>query len=201
MNAKTLWITSDTHYGHKNMVKGVSEWEDKSRCRPFNTIDEMNETLVTNINNVVKEDDILFHLGDWSLGGKQNVELFRKQLYVKEIHLIPGNHNAYISRNIKYYEQFFYILPDIYNVTIDKQFIVMCHFPLASWEHCSHGSFMLHGHIHSTNLTKHRLGRILDIGIDGHEQFRPYNLRDEIIPFLKNQSISNLITYTKDYHN
>lgn len=201
MKHQTIWITSDTHYGHANMVAGISEWKDISRCRPFITIDEMNDVLVTNINNVVKEQDLLFHLGDWSLGGSENIERFRKRLHVKEIHLITGNHNAFIRKNMEHYGHFFHILPDLYTITIDKTFLVLCHYPLASWEKCSHGSLMLHGHIHSNPLTKHKIGRILDIGIDGSTEFRPYNLREEIIPFLKNQPISNLITYSKDYHN
>ena len=40
------WFTGDSHFGHKNMVKGVSAWPDKSACRDFQSIEEMNDQLV-----------------------------------------------------------------------------------------------------------------------------------------------------------
>ena len=44
-----IWFTSDTHYNHKNLVKGISRWEDKSGCSDFATKEEMNELLIKNI--------------------------------------------------------------------------------------------------------------------------------------------------------
>lgn len=195
MKNKTIWISSDFHYGHYNIVFGKSEWTDKSRCRPFQTVDEMNYILIESINNTVKENDILYCLGDWSLGGKHNVEIFRKQLHVKEINLITGNHNAYIKKNISYYEHFFNILPDIFNININKQFIVMCHFPIASWERLSQGSLMLHGHLHSQPGFTLGPGRMMDVGIDGSENFRPYNLHEEIIPLLKDRPLRSFLSH------
>lgn len=40
----------------------------------------MNEALVTNINKFVKEDDTLYHLGDFAFGNKNKVVEFRNQL-------------------------------------------------------------------------------------------------------------------------
>ena len=36
-----IWITSDTHYWHKNICLGSSVWQDKSECRDFNSPSEM----------------------------------------------------------------------------------------------------------------------------------------------------------------
>ena len=69
-----VWITSDTHYGQNNIVRAVTRWRDGNgqvpidATRDFKSIDHMNETIVNNINKVVREDDILIHAGDWSFG-------------------------------------------------------------------------------------------------------------------------------------
>ena len=64
-----VWLTSDTHLGHKNIVSGISGWEANRGQRKFNTLEEMDDTIINNINKYVKPDDILFHAGDWSFGG------------------------------------------------------------------------------------------------------------------------------------
>ena len=74
-----IWITSDTHFGHTNIVgPEISSW--KSGYRDFKSLHEMNMALVDGINKYVKEDDILYHLGDWSFGGAQNILQFRKYI-------------------------------------------------------------------------------------------------------------------------
>ena len=80
---KKVWITSDTHFGHKNICRGVTAWRlpDGSipitQTRDFGSISEMNDMIVNNINCVVGQDDVLIHLGDWSFGG------FEKKAEVK----------------------------------------------------------------------------------------------------------------------
>lgn len=104
-----IWFTSDTHYHHKNIVKGVTSWVDSpehaggshstQNTRPFKTLEEHDQALVDNINKHVKPEDILYHLGDWSFGGIEQIWNFRKQLNCKNIHLIYGNHDHHIERN------------------------------------------------------------------------------------------------------
>jgi len=93
-----IYFTSDTHYGHTNIAgKSVSKW--KEGYRHYNSVKEMNDDLVKGINKTVKEDEVLFHLGDWSFGGIDNVWNFRKQLRCRHIHLILGNHDHHIEEN------------------------------------------------------------------------------------------------------
>lgn len=96
---QNLYFISDPHYGHKNIVREVSEWSDTSRCRDFNDVERMNHTIVDSINSTVRENDILFCLGDWSFGGVENVWKFRKRLVCKNIHLVLGNHDHHIRDN------------------------------------------------------------------------------------------------------
>ena len=74
-----VWITSDTHYSHKNICRGVTNWRmpdgsvPEAQTRPFETIEKMNSTIVNNINECVGQDDILIHLGDWSFSGFETI--------------------------------------------------------------------------------------------------------------------------------
>ena len=54
------FFTSDTRFGHANIIK-YSE-------RPFRDAQQMDEALIQNWNESVGEDDIVFHLGDFTLG-------------------------------------------------------------------------------------------------------------------------------------
>ena len=44
----SIFIFSDPHFGHKNIVRSVSSWDDKSGCRDFNSIEEMNKKIYSN---------------------------------------------------------------------------------------------------------------------------------------------------------
>jgi calcineurin-like phosphoesterase family protein len=90
----------------------------ESQTRNFETLDKMNSAIVNNINDLVGQDDVLIHLGDWSFGGFENIEEFYNRLICKNIHLVLGNHDHHIDRNrdnirskflsVSWFEQFSY---------------------------------------------------------------------------------------------
>lgn len=94
-----IYFTSDTHFGHSNICKETSQWTDKSGCRDFRSVEEMNEHIIHSINSVVGQEDTLYHLGDWSFGGIDNIWNLRKRLVCRDIHLVLGNHDQYIRDN------------------------------------------------------------------------------------------------------
>ena len=199
-----IWFTSDTHIGHKNIVRGTSEWTGKNRCRDFDTVEEHDETLVDNINSNVKENDILYHLGDWSFGGKEKIVEFRRKLYVKDIRLILGNHDHHIEKGL--YNDLFTSVDHYKRTTINKQMFIMCHFPMRVWDKANHGSIMLHGHCHGTlsgyrdeeqsfDNMKDIFYKTMDVGIDTHPEFRPYHI-DEILDIMRDR-----INLNVDHHN
>ena len=49
-----IWFSSDFHYHHKNICSGTSKWGDESRTRPFETLEDMDNTIVEHINKKVK---------------------------------------------------------------------------------------------------------------------------------------------------
>jgi calcineurin-like phosphoesterase family protein len=192
---KKVWITSDSHYGHKNICRGVTDWRlpngdiPVDQTRDFPTIDKMNAAIVNNINNRVGQDDILIHLGDWSFGGFENIEDLHDRLICKNIHLILGNHDHHIDRNrgnvrslfksVSWFDQFEYM----------GETIEMCHYPLSSWNGLNKGRIHLHGHVHLTNDKKISYRR-MDVGMDGNLEFEPYNLHD-VIKMLKKKDIGS----------
>lgn len=56
-----VFFTSDTHFYHGNVIRFCN--------RPFENVEMMNETIISNWNNTVGLDDTVFHLGDFCLGG------------------------------------------------------------------------------------------------------------------------------------
>jgi calcineurin-like phosphoesterase family protein len=98
---QNLFFTSDSHYSHTNICRGVSNWDltRPGKTRDFKTLEEMNQAIVDGINSVVGKTDYLIHLGDWSFGGIRNLWDFRKQIICENIILVNGNHDHHISRD------------------------------------------------------------------------------------------------------
>jgi len=197
VTGKNLWFTSDTHYMHKNMCKGVTRWdistpEKLDSVRDFETLEEMNDALVNNINNVVDENDYLFHNGDWAFGGFEMIEEFRSKINCKNIFLTIGNHDHHIRRNKNNVRKLFsdvYRMEDLYitsSVKKHSEHIILCHFPILSWENMRSGSIMLHGHQHLKRDQRFGNGKRMDVGVCGSPEFRPYHL-DEILDIMKDR--------------
>ena len=192
-----LWITSDTHYSHKNICRGVSEWEPGRGQRDFDTVEEMNDAMVKNINGCAKEGDILIHIGDWSFGGISQVSEFRERLVCKDIILVLGNHDHHVRHNKAGLQSLFSRVTSYMEVWMNKQMFIFSHFPLAVWDMISHGSIMLHGHTHKRPEKRLGKGKMLDCGLDGNIEFRPYNIL-EITELLKDRPIGCYLE--DDYH-
>jgi calcineurin-like phosphoesterase family protein len=189
---KKVWITSDTHFNHKNICRGVTDWrlEDGSipedQTRDFDTLNQMNDAIVNNINAVVGQDDVLIHLGDWSFGGFENIQKLRDRIICKEIHLLFGNHDHHIERNRANCQSMFTSAQHFLQIEYMGQTIESMHYPISSWNGLRKGRIHLHGHCHLSNEHKFGNGRRMDVGMDGHLEFRPYDLHREVItPMLK----------------
>ena len=79
-----IYFTSDLHFNHDK--------EFIYKNRGFNTIDEMNSTIIRNWNNLVEDSDIVYILGDIMLGTDESIELFNKLKGQKKI--VLGNHDT-----------------------------------------------------------------------------------------------------------
>ena len=191
---RKVWIISDTHFGHKNICRGVTAWRlpdgsvPISQTRDFDSISEMNEMIVNNINSVVGQDDVLIHLGDWSFGGFENIKIFRDRIVCKEIHLILGNHDEHIEKNRDGVQELFTSVNHYTKLMYKFETLVLMHYPIDSWDGLNKGHIHLHGHCHLPQQKVFGKGRRMDIGIDGNMFFMPYDL-DNVIKIVKMREI------------
>ena len=201
-----IFFTSDSHYSHQNICRATSNWTDGSKTRDFKSLDHMNTAIVDAINDKVGPDDVLIHLGDWSFGGFENIAEFRERIFCKNIHLILGNHDHHIERDKDGVRSLFASVSHyaVLNLRrpgngpeMDRISMILCHFPIASWDGMNDGRIHLHGHVHLAPLHKIAEGRAMDDGADGNGM-DPYSL-DEILKLLKDRPIKRL-SLPADHH-
>ena len=145
----TSFFTADTHFGHANIIKYCN--------RPFKDVDEMNEAIIANWNNVVKEGDTVYHLGDFSFRGFHRY----KNRLNGNIILLQGNHDD--ESNIK----------DMV-IALNGKIWYMCHIPPLE----NRQKFCLCGHIHEKWKSK-KIGNkiIINVGVDVWG-FKPITIQD-----------------------
>jgi calcineurin-like phosphoesterase family protein len=159
--ADKVWITSDWHYAHANILKYCN--------RPFKDVEEMNDTLLKNYNSVVSDDDIVFFLGDIAFG-ESNVKSVLSRMK-GTIHYVVGNHDLKYLDIIKTRAE---TINDLIDVEISGQPITMCHYAMRVWHKSHFDSWMLYGHSHARLPP---VGKQWDVGID-YNGFKPLSFED-----------------------
>lgn len=158
-----LYFSADAHLGHTNIIKYCN--------RPFANADEMNRTIIDNINAIIQPDDTYWHLGDlaWKI---DDLKWFISQVNCNHINWLLGNHDVHVTKKN---------LDDIPKITIykgyvdlriEKQAVTLCHFPMRSWQAKSHGAWHLYGHVHGRILDPDPFS--LDVGVDTNN-FKPWS--------------------------
>ena len=135
------WITSDTHLGHFNIIRYCN--------RPFSSAEEMDETIIKNWNAVVGTDDIVYHLGDFSLSNGTKCREYIKRLNGR-IHILFGSHDKEAFQNKDLFFKWWYK-----NTIVEINYkcipIILSHCAPLTWERRSHGAIALFGHSHSSS--------------------------------------------------
>ena len=185
-NPWTTWIFSDPHAFHKNICRGTTEWADDSQSiRDFDTPEEMTSVLAQNINKRALVNHDVICLGDWSFGGFQNVERFRKMIQCKNLYFVGGNHDHNIEKSPDLQKLFTKCwAKQGINFQIEirvGQFKYCCgHYKPAIWNQSHHGVRALWGHSHGS-MPDDPNSLSFDVGVDAIEQhfpgdgFRPIN--------------------------
>ena len=145
------WFTADQHFNHKNIIKYCN--------RPFKTVEEMDETLITNFNEVVKPGDVTIHAGDFCFDSRKE-GVYRT--YVKPLNgthiFLRGSHDRWLPKSAM----------RVWTKTIEGRYVVVCHYAMRVWEKSNYGSWMLFGHSH---------GRLepypnqWDVGVDNNNYY------------------------------
>jgi calcineurin-like phosphoesterase family protein len=171
-----LFFSSDLHFFHKNIIKYSN--------RPFSSVEEMNQKLIDNWNAVVKPQDTIYSLGDFSFANYLLTCTVLKQLNGQH-HMILGNHDKTIVLNetkilasgwvksISHYKEIRH-----HGITI-----VLFHYPMRTWNKAHHDSILLHGHCHGSLAP---FGKSVDVGVDAkfiHSEYRPTSL-DEVFDYM-----------------
>ncbi len=177
------FYTADLHFGHTR----ISELSG----RPFTSVDEMNETLISRWNARVTDDDTVHVLGDVALGQIDESLSYVSRLAGRKI-LIPGNHDRcwQYARPSKgrtpqewtkiYLDAGFACVaqdtPPVMQILPDTETpVLLCHFPYKGDSRSEHpdryvaqrptdtGAWLLHGHTHGQWRQR---ARMIDVGVD-----------------------------------
>jgi len=161
-----VWFTSDTHFGHANIIKYCS--------RPFKDLTHMNRVLIDNWNARVKHEDMVIFLGDFCFRNSSGVRgegtQHKAEYYMKQLNgmIVPlrGNHDNNNSLNTKI---------DSLIMNIGGQEIFCTHKPEDyNWDY----KINLVGHVHEAwKIRKEEKSILVNVGVDVW-QFHPININE-----------------------
>ncbi len=133
-----IFLISDPHFDHHNIIEYCR--------RPFNGVDEMNEALINNWNEVVAEKDLVWLLGDVSLGNTERTLSFMHRLNGQK-NLIIGNHDRKRSKKFWHRAGFAQVYKDPCEIKTENGLYVLSHEKI--WrEYLKENQLNIHGHSH-----------------------------------------------------
>lgn len=92
--SRNIWVISDTHFNHANILSFVHTDGSLVRGDRFKDVDHMNETMIENWNRVVQQGDIVYHLGDVVFGNNKDEWMDRHWPRLNgRKRLVLGNHD------------------------------------------------------------------------------------------------------------
>lgn len=175
------YIIADLHLDHASIIDYCN--------RPYDTVDEMNQALITNWNTTIDPDDDIVFLGDLTV--KSGVTPIYN--YVDQLHgnwtFIIGNHDTVAPPNIAD--------PDIctsYQFTYRDIPFYAVHDPADA--PTNFRGWILHGHHHNNHLDRfpfiHPDERRINASVELVD-YRPLHL-DDLIPALQQMERAETIT-------
>lgn len=177
------WFIGDLHLGHASIIKFLDN--KGTRIRPFDTIEEHDETIINNYNNLIDPNDRVYFLGDVAINRRFLPLLARFNGRKK---LIKGNHDIFkMADYTPYFE-------DILAYRIyPKQSIIVSHIPVHPNNLEFRFTWNVHGHLHSNIVTKRKWyfkkvpdPRYINLCPE-HTNFMPVNF-DEVLEMVKKRS-------------
>ena len=144
-----IYVISDTHFFHDNIIKYCN--------RPFNSSEGADSVMIRRWNTIVKENDIVIHLGDFALH-KDSVAMNRVANELKGTKiLVKGNHDR--KSNHWYLTNGFSFVCDSF--VLDR--ILFTHRPVDKIEQWQ---FNIHGHIHNKDLLKDNSEKYINVSVE-----------------------------------
>lgn len=167
MTKPRLFFTSDTHFGHANIIRYCS--------RPFKDVVQMEAVMVERWNARVSRDDTVFFLGDFAFARPSEAVRLARLLNGQK-HLIFGNHDNKVRRNGEFLGCWLSGQEERVLVERGGLSLLLSHHPLAD---VPRGAVNLHGHCHGSrpDSLPGAAKTHLDVGVDVWD-FRPVALSD-----------------------
>ena len=164
-----FWIISDTHFGHRNIIKYCGRPQDHERLMR----DHWRETIAPR--------DVVLHLGDFALDSAYNIERRAKSLPGKKF-LLKGNHDRHSKG---FYEKAgFTFLKHGFVMPYKDWTVVFTHHPDCQGQYLGAPKRLnVHGHIHEKVLGDRRY---INVSVEQLD-YRPVQIVD-----LLEQRISEL---------
>ncbi|MBS9719094.1 metallophosphoesterase family protein [Tianweitania sp. BSSL-BM11] len=154
-----IYFTGDTHLGE---ARGL-----RIDRRPFASIAEQDAALIANWNEVVGQDDEIWHLGDFARGDQAAIEALLAQLNGRK-HLIVGNNDPEATTTARGWAS----VQSYAELELDGHRLVLCHYAFRTWNGIGKKAINLHGHSHGRLKP---MTRQFDVGVDA-QNFRPVSL-------------------------
>ena len=182
---KNVHFISDCHFGHDR------SW--LIEPRGYKSIQEHDEGLIEKWNKQVQPHDVVWSLGDFIFlkGADERMEKIIRRLNFSTLYLQPGNHTAGFRQLKEKYGRR-YVLEDgrivefrndYDEILVDNRGMVLCHYPIVSFNGQGGGNIHVHGHCHNKlvgteigNLLYK--GRILDVGVEAFG--RPISFKEVV---------------------
>ena len=140
MRPATRVFTADLHLGDKTIARWRGFGDD---------VAAHDDLILGNLEQCLRFDDELWILGDICRPRVDDVRRMRAAIPCQQVNVIVGNHDTKAKfvtaggfKTVEYYAH-------VGKVRREGYRFVLSHYPMLDWDRAYHGSYMLHGHIHS----------------------------------------------------
>ena len=160
----SIFYIADCHFGHEAIIDLCN--------RPFQTVEEMDETMIENWNRRVTNKDTVCILGDMFYKHKDPKSVIDRLKGYK--HFIIGNHDYDWIEQYPFGFKEFFGMAHHYD-TLNDSFpgggrVLLAHYPMLMWPNPNR-SYMIHGHLHNRKEEPYwsavrSLPNLLNAGVD-----------------------------------
>jgi calcineurin-like phosphoesterase family protein len=154
-----IYFTSDTHFGDPRVLR--------IDRRPFPDMAAHDVALIDNWNEVVRDNDDVWHLGDFMSSRAGDCDQLLSRLHGRK-HLIVGNNDPTTTIQAKGWTS----VQHYAEIRTNQHLLVLCHYAFRTWNQMGKKSINLHGHSHGRLKP---LPRQHDVGVDA-QGLRPVTL-------------------------
>lgn len=169
-----FYVISDTHFYHERLAF------DFGLRTQFKNINEMNKTIFNNWNNLIKDGDKVFFLGDFVIGAnsKYSVSQVIWDRLPGDKYFLKGNHDEHIKEMTT--------IPVIEDNDIEVSYkgmnILMSHKPQFTFDHDIH----ICGHIHNNHENEKLKWNMFNASVEMIE-YTPVHI-DDVIQEIKDRA-------------